>query len=147
MSKQILAFSMFFAAVVSTEAGQRNCCPATCAPIGCTKVKSCAPLAVSTTSCAPVGCPTTISRSHGPTTKYFKAKDGTIREVMTHWAALHRAVEADHLDEKLATAETELEATRARLAELQQQSASQLAEMQTQLDALKNQLSEQTKVA
>ena len=94
MNMRILTFTSLILASTATFAGQR--CPANRCPVS----------VCSTTICEPTGnvavCGATgesrLSYSSGPTTKLFMGKDGTIREVMTHWEALHRVVEAEQLE-------------------------------------------------
>lgn len=127
MNMRILTFTSLILASTATFAGQR--CPANRCPVS----------VCSTTICEPTGnvavCGATgesrLSYSSGPTTKLFMGKDGTIREVMTHWEALHRAVEAEQLETDLVAVRSELEtatvdltATKTELAALKEQSAS-----------------------
>ncbi len=150
MNMRILTFTSLILASTATFAGQR--CPANRCPVS----------VCSTTICEPTGnvavCGATgesrLSYSSGPTTKLFMGKDGTIREVMTHWEALHRAVEAEQLETDLVAVRSELEtatvdltATKTELAALKEQSAIQVAALQQALDALKQKMGQQTKVA
>ncbi len=107
-----------------------------CQPTNCCTQPACKKCG-GTTACG--------TTSSGPTTKWFKAKDGTIREVMTHWEALHRAVDADNMEIELRATRSELEATTSELAALKETSAAQVAALEQQLAELKSQLNEKNK--
>ena len=106
-----------------------------------------------TTTCCPQpackkcgGACAASSSASGPTTKWFKAKDGTIREVMTHWEALHRAVDADNMEIELKATQAELESTKSELSAVKEASAAQVASLEQQLADLKSQLEAKDKV-
>ncbi len=128
-----LALGLSFALTEQAQCAPKQKCPTTncCPKAGCKK------------SCGTHVCGTTAS---GPTTKWFKAKDGTIREVMTHWDALHRAVDADNMEIELRATVAELDATKTELAAVKEASAAQVASLEQQLGELKSQLAAQTKV-
>ena len=120
MNTRILTLTFVVLACTTVDAGGvRKCRPTT----KCRSQQAC------TNSCA-----------NGPTTKLWKGKDGEIREVITHWAALHRSVEADQLEVDLAGVQSELVA-------LQEKTAADKASFEQQLAKLKNQLGQQRKLA
>ena len=127
MNTRILTLTFVVLVSTSVDAGRANKCrPST----KCRTQKSC------TTSCA-----------NGPTTKLWKGKDGEIREVITHWAALHRSVEADQLEVDLAGVRSELEASQAEAVALREKAAAEKASFEQQIARLKNQLGKQRKLA
>lgn len=97
----------------------------------------CSPAKARRSVCQPtptaVTCGSVSHKASGPTTKWFKAKDGTIREVMTHWEALHRAVEADQMEGELTAVKSELEASTNQLAAMKSDMEAKMAAMQQQL--------------
>ena len=73
--------------------------------------------------------------------EWYQAKDGTFREKLPYWTALSRAEDADDLEIRLRTVETEMAGTQAESRALQQAAESQRAELESQLAELKQQLS------
>ncbi|MDG2129977.1 MAG: hypothetical protein P8K08_18405 [Fuerstiella sp.] len=127
MNTRILTLVFVVLASASVDAGRvRKCRPAT----KCRTQSSC------TSSCA-----------NGPTTRLWKGKDGEIREVITHWAALHRSVEADQLEVDLAGVRSELEKSQAELVALRDKAAAEKASFEQQIARLENQLGKQRKLA
>lgn len=137
MKHRILLIATLTFGVTSTLTGQaqsapkRNCRTVNCCPQPASKVSRRTQV-----------CRTSAS---GPTTKWFKAKDGTIREVMTHWDALHRAVDADNMEIELRAKVAELDATRAELASVKEASAAKVASLEQQLAEVKSQFEAQKK--
>ena len=130
MKLQVIAMGAIALCCTAAEAKKVKCCaPANCCP---------------TPVCS---SPCQSSCSNGPTTKLWKGKDGVIRETITHWEALHRSVEADKLEEDLATVRGELDSTKSELAALQEKAAADKAQFEQQIAALKAQLDGQTKLA
>ncbi len=127
MNKRILTLTFVVLACSTLEAGRvRKCRLLT----KCRTQKAC------TTSCA-----------SGPTTRLWKGKDGEIREVITHWEALHRSVEADKLEVELAGVQSELETTQAEVVALRDKAAADKASFEQQIAKLKTQLGGQRKLA
>ena len=78
------------------------------------------------------------------TTRWYKAKDGTYREMMPYMKALSRAEDADDMEpvlkqtqEELTTAKAEIEAVKAESAKLNADMEAQLAELKAQLETEK----------
>lgn len=147
---RILTFTSLLLSGTVGLAGQ--CCPSNCCPPPVCEPACSVP--AQQLSCCGSTSNAGISYASGPTTKLFKGKDGTIREVITHWEALHRVVEAESLEADLAavrteldSASTELEAAKTELAALKQQSATQVAALQKELSALKKKMGQQSKIA
>ena len=81
--------------------------------------------------------------SYGPTTKYWKGKDGEIRETITHWEALHRSVEAEHLEKEVAEVRTELTSAKAEVSKTKQQLAEAKASAAAERDQLMQEIAAQ----
>ena len=95
--------------------------------------------------------------SPASTTKWYKAKDGTLREMMPYMKALDRAEDADDMEPVLKqtrsdlaaantsieSAKTEIEAVKAESAKLKADMEAQLAELKTQLVAEKQAVASQ----
>jgi chromosome segregation ATPase len=127
MNTRILTLAFVVLVSASVDAGRtRKCRPTN----KCRTQSSCS------SSCA-----------NGPTTTLWKGKDGEIREVITHWAALHRSVEADQLEVDLVGVRSELEASQGELVALREKAAVEKASFEQQIAKLKNQLGKQRKLA
>ena len=84
------------------------------------------------------------------TTRWYKAKDGTYREMMPYMKALSRSEDADDMEpvlkktqEELATAAADVEAIKAELAQMKAAMEAQLAEVSAQRDAEKQNVASQ----
>lgn len=128
MKKVFFLITVLSACSLTANAGHRSCC---------VKPKSnCSqPTACSTSAC---------STGSGTSTRWYKAKDGTFREMMPYMDALSRAEDADDMEivlrgvqEELTTAKTNIETIQADAAKLKTDLESQIAELQKQLEAEK----------
>ncbi|MEI6539699.1 MAG: hypothetical protein WCO86_09260 [Planctomycetota bacterium] len=86
--------------------------------------------------------PTTSRGNTCATTRWYKAKDGTCREMLPYAKALSRAEDADDMEielentqSELATVKTSIEAVQSEAAKLQAAMQSQIAELTQQLEA------------
>ncbi len=85
-----------------------------------------------------------------PTTRWYKAKDGTYREMMPYMKALDRAEDADDMEPvlkqtqaDLVAATSQIEAVSAEMAKLKADMEAQVAELQSQLAAEKQAVANQ----
>ena len=73
-------------------------------------------------------------------TRWYKAKDGTFREMMPYMDALSRAEDADDMEIQLKGVQVQLETANASIATVQSDAAKLKAELESQIAALKQQL-------
>ena len=87
MKKVFFLITVLSACSLTANAGHRSCCV--------TSKSNCSqPSACSTTTCGTSAC----STGSGSSTRWYKAKDGTFREMMPYMDALSRAEDADDMD-------------------------------------------------
>jgi len=84
------------------------------------------------------------------TTRWYKAKDGTYREMMPYMKALSRAEDADDMEpvlkqtqEELLAARADIESIKAQAAQVQANLEAQLADLKSQLDSEKQNVASQ----
>jgi chromosome segregation protein len=81
-------------------------------------------------------CPSTACGS----TRWYKAKDGTLREMMSYKDALSRAEDADDVEHRMKEVQEQLVAAKASIETVQADAATLKSSMESQLAALQQQL-------
>jgi colicin import membrane protein len=124
MKKVLFLITVLSACGLTAEAGHRSCC-------------------VSSNSNCPQ--PSACSTGSGSSTRWYKAKDGTFREMMPYMDALSRAEDADDMEivlkgvrAELTSAKTDIETLQADAAKLKTELESQIAELKMQLESEKS---------
>jgi len=115
------------AAASTASADSSNCCLKTSASCNST----------------PTGC----FNTSGTVTRWYKAKDGTLREQVPYWTALSRAEDADDLEIKLRATEKELADSKTAQEAAVAAAANEKAELEAQLASLKKELEAATQQA
>ena len=135
MKKILFLFTVISACGMVAEAGQRS----RCAPAN-SRCRQNANIA-----CATSGNGCNVSSA---STRWYKAKDGTYREMMPYMDALSRAEDADDMEIQLKGVQEELTAAKTNIEAIQTDAAKLKTEFETQIAELKNQLAaEQAVVA
>ena len=119
MKRLLIIASLMSSCSMVAEAGNRSCCQ--------TAQKNC---------CSTACCSTTS----GCSTQWYKAKDGTFREMVPYMEALSRAEDADDMEIKLKGVQQQFEAASAESEAIKAETAKLKAEMETQIAELKQQL-------
>ena len=130
MKKVLFLITVLSACGLTAEAGHRSCCVAS-------NSNRPQPSACSTGSRGTNACSTRT----GTSTRWYKAKDGTFREMMPYMDALSRAEDADDMEivfkgvqEELTSAKANIETIQADAAKLKTELESQIAELKLQLE-------------
>ncbi len=97
------------------------------------------------------GCLSSARRNCRPcgsqVVRWYRAKDGTLRQMIPYREALSRAEDADNLEIELKSVRTELEQTAAALESKTAEAADTIARLQQEIAALKTELAQQTQRA
>ncbi|MDA1230314.1 MAG: hypothetical protein O2856_06030 [Planctomycetota bacterium] len=98
-------------------------------------------------NCSPNACNTCVTSAcntrSGVLTRWYKAKDGTFREMMPYMDALSRAEDADDMEIQLRGVNEELTAARLSIEAIQADTAKLKSELETQNAELKKQLADE----
>lgn len=129
MKKILLLVTVISSFGIVAEGGHRS----SCAPTR----SNCSPNAGD--ACVTSGCNTRC----GASTRWYKAKDGTYREMMPYMDALSRAEDADDMEIQLRGVNEELTAAKSSIEAIQADTAKLKSELETQIAELKKQLTDE----
>jgi len=131
MKRLLILLTMISAGSKVADAGHRsghvtansNCCQ--------TANNNCQPSGGGTARCL---------TNNGKSTRWYKAKDGTFREMMPYMDALSRAEDADDMEIQLKSVQVQLETANSSIETVQADAAKLKAELESQIATLKQQL-------